>query len=167
MRFYVAIALARKYGTTALARYDSRMRHGAWAPTQWLSPRATSFRGYGGQGPVCNAPTTLGVITLTPQASQETARGGFADVCEGAGVAMAPAIASDQKKNKRHCLFGCLLFVRFFVFLLFICLLACLFVRLILFSSVSFLFSLLFDDRCSSKYPNLDGYFDKVFKMTK
>ena len=48
------------------------------------------------------------------------------------------------------------LFVR-----LFICLVACLFVCLILFSFVSFLISLLFDDRCSSECQHLDEYFDK------
>ena len=65
------------------------------------------------------------------------------------------------KKNKPHCLFVfvCLFVVSLFV-RLFIWLLACLFVCLIIFPLVSFVVSLLFDDRCSSKYSNLDEYFD-------
>ena len=71
---------------------------------------------------------------------------------------MAPAIASDQKKNRR---LGLFVFVVSSSVRLFICLIACLFVCLVLFSSVSFSVSLLFDDRCSDKCQNLDEYFDK------
>jgi len=74
---------------------------------------------------------------------------------------MAPAIASDQKKNRRHRLFVFFVFVVSLFVRLFICLVACLFVCLVLFSFVSFLVSLLFDDRCSDKCQNLDEYFDK------
>ena len=75
--------------------------------------------------------------------------------------AMAPTIASDQTKNRRHCLFVVVvLFVSLFV-RLFICLLVCLFECLILFSFVSFSVSLLFDARCSNKCQNLDEYFVK------
>ena len=55
------------------------------------------------------------------------------------------------------------LVVYFFIslcFRLFICLVACLFVCLILFPFVSFLVSLLFDDRCSDKCQNIDEDFD-------
>ena len=72
--------------------------------------------------------------------------------------AMAPAIASDQKKNRR---LGLFVFVVSSSVRLFICLIACLFVCLVLFSFVSFSVSLLFDDRCSDKCQNLDEYFDK------
>ena len=64
------------------------------------------------------------------------------------------------------CLVVCFFFVSLF-FRLFICLLACLFACLILFSFVSFSVSLLFDDRCSSKCPNLDECFDKNRKHDK
>ena len=69
-------------------------------------------------------------------------------------MSMAPAIASDQKK-KRHCLFGCLCFFVSLFVRVFICLVACLLVRLILFPFVSFLVSLLFDDRCSKILTNI------------
>ena len=74
------------------------------------------------------------------------------------------------KKNKRYCLFGSLFVVRVFDVSLFICLFVCLVVRLIHFSFVSFLVSLLFGDRCANKCPNLDEYVntnrqtDKVLK---
>ena len=71
---------------------------------------------------------------------------------------MAPAIASDQKKNKR---LGLFVFVVSLFARLLICLIACLFVCLVLFSFVVFIISLLFDDRCSDKCQNLDEYFDK------
>ena len=72
--------------------------------------------------------------------------------------AMAPAIASDQKKNRR---LGLFVFVVSLSVRLFICLIACLFVCLVLFSFVSFSVSLLFVDRCSDKCQNLDEYFVK------
>ena len=72
--------------------------------------------------------------------------------------AMAPTIASDQKKNRR---LGLFVFVVSSSVRLFICLIACLFVCLVLFSFVSFSVFLLFDDRCSNKCRNLDEYFDK------
>ena len=58
---------------------------------------------------------------------------------------MAPAIASDQKKDS-----ACLSFVSLFARLL-VCLIASLFVCLVLFSFVSFFISLFFDDGCSDK----------------
>ena len=69
---------------------------------------------------------------------------------------MAPAIASDQKKNRR---LGLFVFVVSLFARLLICLIACLFMRLVLFSFVSFLVSLLFDYLCSDKYQNLGEYF--------
>ena len=72
--------------------------------------------------------------------------------------AMAPAIASDQKKSRR---LGLFVFVDSLFARLLICLIACLFVCLILFPFVPFLVALLFDDRCSDKCQNLDEHFDK------
>ena len=71
---------------------------------------------------------------------------------------MAPAIASDQKKNRR---LGLFVFVVSLFARLLSCLIACLFVCLILFSFVPFSVALLFDDLCSDKCQNLDEYFDK------
>ena len=76
--------------------------------------------------------------------------------------AMAPTIASGQKKNRR---LGLFVFVVSSSVRLFICLIACLFVCLVLFSFVSFSVSLLFDDRCSDKYRNLDEYFGKKLSI--
>ena len=71
---------------------------------------------------------------------------------------MAPAIASDQKKNRR---LGLFVFVVSSSVRLFICLIACLVVCLVLFSFVSFSVSLLYVTLCSDKCQNLDEHFDK------